>query len=1172
MFLVSSVFLWRLSQGPVSLEPFIGFLEAQARDYLSGTDIHLTLGGARFHWPSWREAPSVTLRDLSILGTGGRPLGMVPEVKLRLSPGKLVRGELPVRSLEISRPVLYLVRRADGSIGMRMNLMDHSGAQDTPDSGSPDSSGDLSTWLSGGDGDDTGALLAALDQLAPLRSLLLSLREGVFIFENRQNGADFQIQDINVTVDVRPATIGLKVHGALPAPSVPRDATGDALGGAEPRGTGLGLSVNLMRGHSGLASVRLDVESLSLEEVARIAATVSGETPPSPGTGSASMPPARPGDPAPAAPGTGHTEAAGPEPMADDTSSGGPDTRDESLPAPDLAPGPMPKDLTGWSEAVRGRLNLSMLLQVDVPALLGRPATGSRGTAQNEPPPGPDQPPLAEPLELSERLRNGLRGASLRLESPAVSVALPLFPAPLTVRDLGAQIFVTAGAREISVRSLRLQVPGGGTVSVSGDIRDLATEPRIHLDTGFQSVKALDIVALWPVGAAENARLWLQENLIGGDLDDGHIALDLAADGAGDLDLVHMEGQARVTDASLWCRKPLPPLERVQGVLEFRTDTISGRVSSGGVRGFDDLLIRGGAFTFSGIDEEDQDADIEVDVEGGLVSALTVLDMEPFGYATELGIRPDDMKGHATGRLVFRFPMLADLEFDQIHVEARADLTDVGLPDVLWGQDLTGGVLTLDLTEDGMDVKGTASVGPVGTTLQWRENFTSDAPFRSRYEITGVVDEAGRAAMGFELPDDGPLSARGPMNLEAVVVRPDKTTTDLDIKLNLAQTELAVPALGWKKSPGQTANLTLSGRLGPKTGQLTIKARAGTEARLDGTLGLATQPEVRPRQFRIRTLQVLDSQVAAEVSWSSDGSAAIVVTDGHIDARALFETSGPGSQPASPPGPDTKPGAAPEKAGTPFSLSASLSSVRMDETLYLDQVTLEGSHSGTEWLRAEARGRIRDGGSFQLAVKPPQAPGGPQPFTFDAEDAGLLLKALGALDTIKGGTFRVSGTISADHTVEGLARMKDFRVTNAPVLAKLVSVAGLTGILDAFKGPGLGFSNARAPFRYKAGVLTLEDASAKGSSIGLTASGTVDRSARTLSIHGAIVPAYAVNSLLGYIPLVGDLLQGGKDEGLFAANYSLSGSLDDPKVSVNPLSVLAPGFLRGIFNIFSNDN
>jgi len=37
--------------------------------------------------------------------------------------------------------------------------------------------------------------------------------------------------------------------------------------------------------------------------------------------------------------------------------------------------------------------------------------------------------------------------------------------------------------------------------------------------------------------------------------------------------------------------------------------------------------------------------------------------------------------------------------------------------------------------------------------------------------------------------------------------------------------------------------------------------------------------------------------------------------------------------------------------------------------------------------------------------------------------------------------------------------------------------------------------------------------------------------------------------------------------GVFAATYRVTGPLDDARVSVNPLSTLAPGFLRNLFGI-----
>jgi len=61
------------------------------------------------------------------------------------------------------------------------------------------------------------------------------------------------------------------------------------------------------------------------------------------------------------------------------------------------------------------------------------------------------------------------------------------------------------------------------------------------------------------------------------------------------------------------------------------------------------------------------------------------------------------------------------------------------------------------------------------------------------------------------------------------------------------------------------------------------------------------------------------------------------------------------------------------------------------------------------------------------------------------------------------------------------------------------------------------------------------------------------------------VPIYHSNSVISAIPLIGDILTGGEGGGLFAFTYTIRGSFADPSVSVNPLSVLAPGFLRRLF-------
>jgi hypothetical protein len=100
----------------------------------------------------------------------------------------------------------------------------------------------------------------------------------------------------------------------------------------------------------------------------------------------------------------------------------------------------------------------------------------------------------------------------------------------------------------------------------------------------------------------------------------------------------------------------------------------------------------------------------------------------------------------------------------------------------------------------------------------------------------------------------------------------------------------------------------------------------------------------------------------------------------------------------------------------------------------------------------------------------------------------------------------------------------------------------------------------------------MTNARAMGAALGLTADGTLDLEKKTASLRGTIVPAYSINSALGKIPLIGRIFTGQKGGGVFAATYQLSGDLAKPKITVNPLAALAPGFLRNLIGILGTES
>jgi uncharacterized protein YhdP len=140
-----------------------------------------------------------------------------------------------------------------------------------------------------------------------------------------------------------------------------------------------------------------------------------------------------------------------------------------------------------------------------------------------------------------------------------------------------------------------------------------------------------------------------------------------------------------------------------------------------------------------------------------------------------------------------------------------------------------------------------------------------------------------------------------------------------------------------------------------------------------------------------------------------------------------------------------------------------------------------------------------------------------------------------------------------------------FRVVHAPALARLFNAVSVSGFADLMQGNGIAFDHLDADFNWADGVLTLREGRSAGSAVGMTFAGPIDLGRGSMDISGTLVPVYTLNRIVGAIPFVGDLLTGGEGQGLFAATYSMRGSLDEPQTSVNPLSVLAPGFIRNLF-------
>lgn len=190
-------------------------------------------------------------------------------------------------------------------------------------------------------------------------------------------------------------------------------------------------------------------------------------------------------------------------------------------------------------------------------------------------------------------------------------------------------------------------------------------------------------------------------------------------------------------------------------------------------------------------------------------------------------------------------------------------------------------------------------------------------------------------------------------------------------------------------------------------------------------------------------------------------------------------------------------------------------------------------------------------------------------------NAGLVLRNMNLFDSMKDGEMQISGIFQDElptHPLVGKLTIGAHRVKDVPMLTKLLTVATFTGIVDALSGEGLMFQKLDVPFRKEGMVIRLENAKSAGPSIGLTAEGNIDLNQDSINLSGVVIPAYMFNAIIRSIPVLGNIFGVLAGDGLVAVNYSMKGDLDDPDVTVNPLSALTPGFLRGFFSIFDNED
>ncbi len=175
------------------------------------------------------------------------------------------------------------------------------------------------------------------------------------------------------------------------------------------------------------------------------------------------------------------------------------------------------------------------------------------------------------------------------------------------------------------------------------------------------------------------------------------------------------------------------------------------------------------------------------------------------------------------------------------------------------------------------------------------------------------------------------------------------------------------------------------------------------------------------------------------------------------------------------------------------------------------------------------------------------------------DDFGKALQGLGFTDTVRAGEMEIRGESSSENprVINGRIKISHFIVKDLPVLALLLNATSPFGIIGLMTD-SVDFDRLTGNFQWEGDKVRLDHVNASGSAIGINIEGNTNLSSGAANLSGTIVPFSMVNRLLGYIPIIGDLITGGKGQGFLAVAYKINGNLSNPNISVNPISLLTP--------------
>jgi hypothetical protein len=693
---------------------------------------------------------------------------------------------------------------------------------------------------------------------------------------------------------------------------------------------------------------------------------------------------------------------------------------------------------------------------------------------------------------------------------------------------------------------LGIALSGVGDYS-SGDL-------RLAAGVAATRMPAESLKRIWPVFVSPKVRDWFNEHLTAGNLERLVIAVNapfntLKASGppipddgltvdalATNCIVTPVQGLPSLHDADL--NVHLVGRDAQIIVNKAIADLPSGRK----------LVFSSGLFEVPDTAPHQPPANVHFKIDGPVPAAAELLAMDRLRDASGVPFDPTTTRGNMSALVALSMPLRPDLPPGTTTYNISVDATNFSADKMIMGQKVDAAALKVSANNQGFAIKGDVKIGGTPASLEYKKMRGDDA---ADVHIQGMLDETMRNNLA--LDPGSTISGSIPIDLTGKVGTTGERDGRFAVTADLTPAQIDGFLPGWVKQSGKPARATFTLTTKPQSVRVDDLWIEGAGGGVKGSLDLDGSGNLISANFPSYGFSDGD-RTSLKVDRAADGAYRVVMRGDAYDGRGFIKSMvGAQANTQSPP-PKTPDVDLDMKLGAILGYNGeALRGVEMKMSRRNGEVRSLGvsakiGRNGT--LTGELRGR----------------PGARQVVELQTSDAGAFFRFNDIYSRMNNGQMVtvIDAPSATNPTQLGTMTVRNFAVHDESQLEQAVVQQGGPQPPHGANNNNMDFSSMKVDFTRSQNRLALRDGVVRGPVLGGTIDGVIDYGHDEVHLRGTLVPLYGANNLLGQLPVVG-LFLGGEKEGLLGVTYEVVGRPNAPIMHVNPLSALAPGLLRKVF-------